>query len=77
MGTVLVVVRQVLGEDLLEMAPTEDEDSIEALWADGSDETLGEGVRSRRWNRRFDDSDAICAEDFVEAGGELPCHGLE
>ena len=37
MRTVLVVVREVLGQDRLEMAPTEDEEPIEAL-----------GGRSRR-----------------------------
>ncbi len=44
MRAVLVVVGEVLGEDLLEMAPTEDQDSIEALSADGPDEALGEGI---------------------------------
>ena len=40
MRTVLVGVRGVLGQNLLEMAPTEDEEPIEALSADGPDEAL-------------------------------------
>jgi hypothetical protein len=71
MRTVLVVVREVLGQDLLEMAPTEDEEPIEALSADGPDEALRERVCSRRSNRRLDGPDTLCAEDFVEAGCEL------
>ena len=71
MRAVLVVVREVLGQDLLEMAPTEDEERIEALSADCPDEPLRERVCSRRSNRRLDGPHTLCAENFVEAGGEL------
>jgi hypothetical protein len=67
MRAVLVVVGEVPGKDLLEMAPTEDEEPIEALSTDGSDEALGKGVGSRRSNRGFDASDTLRAEHFVEA----------
>ena len=71
MRTVLVVAREVLDQDLLEMAPTEDEEPIEALSADGPDEALRERVRSRTSNLRLDGPETLCAENFVEAGGEL------
>ena len=48
MRTVLVVVRKVLGQDLLKMTPTEDQESVEALSAGRPHEALGKGVRSRR-----------------------------
>jgi hypothetical protein len=57
MRTVLVVVREVLDQDLLEMAPTEDEEPTEALSADGPDEALRERVFSRTSNRRLDGPD--------------------
>ena len=71
MRAVIVVVREVLGEDMLEIAPTEDENSVEALPADAAHEPLGDRVRSRGPDRRPDDPDALGAEHVVEAGGEL------
>jgi hypothetical protein len=68
---VIVVVREVLGEDMLETTPTEDENSVEALPADAAHEPLGDRVRSRGPDRRPDDPDALGAEHVVEAGGEL------
>lgn len=67
----IVVVPELLGEDLLEMEPAEDEAPIEALSADDSDETLGEGVRSGRRHWGLDDPHTFRADDFVKAGGEL------
>jgi hypothetical protein len=68
---VFVVVINELAQDLLEMAPTEDEEPIEALTADGAYEALGERIGTRRLNGRLDDSDAFGAEHLVETGGEL------
>ena len=61
-----VVVGEVLDQDLLKMAATEDEEPVQALPADGADEALGEGVRPRGLNRRLDDPDALGAEHVVE-----------
>jgi hypothetical protein len=47
MGTMPVVVHQVLGQNLLEVAAAEDEKSVEALSADGPHETFGDGVGVR------------------------------
>ena len=41
MGTVRVVVLDVLGEHGFEVAPSEDEHPVEALAPDGADESLG------------------------------------
>jgi hypothetical protein len=73
MRTILVVVGQVLGQNLLEMARTEDEDSVEALSAGRANKTFGDRDRDRARgsNGRADDSDALRAEGFIEAGGEL------
>ena len=45
-----VVVRQVLGQDLLEMTTSEDEEPVQALPTDGAHEALGEGV-GPRWQQ--------------------------
>jgi hypothetical protein len=71
MRAVFVVVRHVLGEDLLEMTTTEDEESVETLSAGRAYESLGDRVRTWRSNGRLDDPDALSAEHLVEAGGEL------
>jgi hypothetical protein len=41
-----------------------DEDPVEALAADRSDDAFGVGVRDRRAHRRQDDSDAFAREDL-------------
>jgi hypothetical protein len=66
-----VVGREVAGQDLLEMASTEDEEPVQTLPADGAHEALSEGVRPRGSNWDLDDPDTLGAEHFVEAGGEL------
>jgi len=48
MRAVFVVVRHVLGEDLLEMTTTEDEESVETLSAGRAYESLGDRVRQSR-----------------------------
>ena len=50
---VVVVVRHVLHEDLLEMTATEDEESVETLSAGRAYESLGDRVRTRRSNGRL------------------------
>jgi len=66
-----VVMSDVLGQNLLEMASTEDEDPVETLSADGAHESFGERVRPRSSNRGLDDAGALGAKHLVEAGGEL------
>jgi hypothetical protein len=69
--TIAVVVREILGQDLLEMTASEDKEPVQTLSADGADKTLGERVRLWGSNRSHDDPDALGAEHLVEAGGEL------
>ena len=68
--TMFVVMSDVLGQNLLEMASTEDEDAVETLSADGAHESFGERVRPRSSNRGLDDEGALGAKHLVEAGGE-------
>src|SRR6266487_4541734 len=58
-------------EHLPEVAPTEDEDAVEAVGANRAHPTLGEGVRVRRLHRGADDSDASGSEDLVKGVAEL------
>jgi hypothetical protein len=68
---VLVVVAAVDAEDMLEVAPAEDEDPVEAVSADRAHPTLGVGVRVRGLDGRADDRDALGAKDLVEGVAEL------
>jgi hypothetical protein len=70
-GTMTVVVRDVFGQDLFEMAASENEHPVEALSAHGTHEPFGERIRSRGPHRCLDDADALGAEHLVEAVGEL------
>jgi hypothetical protein len=70
-GTVRVVTLGILAEHGFEVAPSEDEDPIEALSPDGAHEPFGDGVRQRRPDRGLDDPDALCGEDGVEGSDEL------
>ena len=63
---VLVVVLDVLAQDAFEVAAVEDQQPVQALGANGSDEPFGDGVRLRRSCRRLDDPDAVRAEHLVE-----------
>jgi hypothetical protein len=56
---------------MLEMAPVEDQQPVEAFRADGSNEPLGDRVRLRCAHRRRDDPDAVAAEDLVEGAAVL------
>jgi hypothetical protein len=53
-GAVAVVVLDVGPQDVFEMAAADDQQPVEALVADGADESLGVGVRLRRLHRRAD-----------------------
>jgi hypothetical protein len=71
MRAVVVVVSDVLGQYVLEMSASEDEEPIGALSANGANESLRECVRSWRSNRCLDGSAALGAEHLVETGREL------
>ena len=71
MRSLRVVVLDVDAQDALEVAAVEDQQPVEALAADGSDETLGDGVCLRRSHRRLDDPDASSAERLVERAAVL------
>ena len=71
MRPVHVVVGHVLGQDALQMASTEDENSVETLTTDRADETFGEGISPWRPDRRADDPDALSPEYLIEARSEL------
>src|SRR4051812_6777317 len=63
--------RDVCGEDVLEVAAAEDQQPVEAVAAGGAGEALGIGVGLRRPNRGADDADALAADDLVEGGAVL------
>ncbi len=66
-----VVMIDVLGEDRFELMTMEDQHPIETFPTDRANETFGEGIRPWGSDWRADDPDALGAEDFVEADGEL------
>jgi hypothetical protein len=67
----VVVVDDEDAKDTLEMAPVHDQQPVEALGADGADEALRNGVRSRCADRCADDLDALACEDRVEVACEF------
>src|SRR5664279_2713057 len=67
----LVVVADVLGEHLVEVSSGDDEEMVEALLADGADESLRVCVRTRRTDRSAEVLAGDRGEDFVEAPREL------
>ena len=58
-------------EYALEMAATDDEDSVETISAESADPALGVSVRVRRLDRSPDHPDAFSPEDLVEDVAEL------
>ena len=70
-GLWVVVVVGEDAEDALEMASVHDQDPVEAVGPDGTDEALGDRVRFWRSHWRLDDLDAFAGEDGVEVAGEL------
>ena len=77
MWPVPVVVRDVVAEDVIEVAPVQDQYAVEALTAERSQPTLGVGVRVRRPDRRADDPHALATEQRVEVEAELAVTILE
>jgi hypothetical protein len=71
MWPVLLGVAAVDAEYLFDVAAAEDEDSVEAVGAEGADPALGEGVGVRRLNRRLDYLDAFGPEDLVKRAAAL------
>ena len=70
-GAFAVVVLDVDGQDVFEVAAPDDQQPVETLVADGTDEALGVGVQLRGADRRVDHLDPFAAEDLVEGAAEL------
>src|SRR6267378_3911582 len=69
--TRFVVVADVLGDDAPEVILTEDEDVVEHLSPERSDEALSKGIHVRRAYRRAHDAHARRPEYVSEARAEL------
>jgi hypothetical protein len=63
---------RVDAEQVLELAPVDDQDPVEAFAPQRADPALGIGVGVRSPDWRSDDLDAFTTEDLVEAAAELP-----
>ena len=70
-GSVFVVVGDVVGDDAFELPAVPDEAAVEQFAADGSDPALAERVRHRRPHGSAEDLEVFAAEDLVERDGEL------
>ena len=71
MGSVLVVVVDVVADESFELVLVPDDGSVEEFASDRSDPSFGEGVGHRCADRGFEDLEALGSEDLVEGGGEL------
>src|SRR6266496_710564 len=71
MRPLAVVMVDVDAEHAFEVASVEDQQPVEALRTDCSDEALCDRVRLRRSDRRLHDPDAFAAEDLVEGAAVL------
>jgi hypothetical protein len=60
-----VVMTGVDPKHVLELAPAEDEQAVEALATHAADPTLGVGVRVRRLHGCADHSDSFALEDVI------------
>jgi hypothetical protein len=69
--TVLVVMRDVRGEDMLEVTAADDQEPVETLATHGTDPALGVRARLRHPHRGLDHLDAFAAEDRIKLPGEL------
>jgi hypothetical protein len=67
-----VVVVEVDAEHAFEVTPVEDQQSVQALGADGPDEAFCDRVGLGCSHGRLDDSDALAAKDLVEGALYLP-----
>ena len=66
-----VVMTGIDAKHVLELAPAEDEQPVEALATDAADPTLGVCVRVRRLHGCADHGDPFALENMVEAAAEL------
>jgi len=66
-----VVVGHIHTEDTLELTAAKDQETVQAVLADGAHPAFGVGVRVRRPHRCPDHPDAFRPEDLVEAAAEL------
>jgi hypothetical protein len=64
-------VRDVAAQDVLEMAPAQDQNPVEALGPHSPYEPFRDRVRPWRPHRRLHDLHALRAENLVERAGEL------
>ena len=71
MGTVRVVVLDVLGEHGLQVPAAEDEHPVEALAPQCADHTLTDRIGPWRSDGGLDGLDALCCEDGIERSGEV------
>ena len=71
MGSVVVVVVDVVDDDALELALVPDDGAVEQLAADGSDPAFGERVGHRSADGGLEDLEVFGAEDLVEGVDEL------
>ena len=65
-----VVLIDVLGEDRLDVASTEDQEVVQAVFSDGANPAFGKRVRPWGADRRLDGLDADRGEYSVERRGE-------
>jgi hypothetical protein len=70
-GSLAVVVVDVGAKGVFEVASSEDEQPVEAVVTDGTDESLGVGVRARCSYRGLDSGYALGSEHLVERVGVL------
>ena len=70
-GSVGVVVLDVLGEELFELSAVPDEGAVAEFAAYGADPAFRVGVRDRRGGRGANDRRTVTAEDFIECANEL------
>ncbi len=68
---VRVVVPHVIVQNSLQLAPSDDQQVVEAFAADRADPTFREGVGVRRLDRGQDHGRADRSEDVIEGRGEL------
>ena len=71
MGPVGVVVVDVVGDEVFELALVPDDGAVKKLSAQGADPTFGERVGHWDANRGAQDLETLGSEDLVEVAGEL------
>ena len=70
-GSVLVVVVDVVDDDAVELTLVPDDGPVEQLAAQGPDPAFSEGVRHGGANRSLEHFDAFSSEDLIKRGDEL------